>query len=749
MIRRILKTLPILLISGFFLGRSEIALAHGYIVRSSPADRAVLQHAPQHVQVWFSEGLERGFSTITVVNQQGERVDIEGGLDAQNTAKLVAKLPPNLPDGAYLVKLRPVFTSDGHGVSDTLVFWVGQPAGDISADGRTDTARLGEVVWRVLLSGALVLLFGLYLFDGLILRPAWGTPPRRVWRWMGALLWGALIVANVSNAAALLQTSTVLFDTSLGQVMREELWNIVLSGTNFGDIWGIRVGVLLLMTLLHAIAAQQATFRPWLTLVAWRVNLGFSAVALLTLSFISHAGGAPWWPVLSLMADFLHLLGVAAWAGGLIVLAVILRPALAPLTPAERGQALLALLKRFSPVAFAAVALIISTGIYIALVQIDQPDKLVRSTYGLTLLSKWALIVPVFVLAALHFVIVSPARWNRLAIWIGAEKRFGGLPATLRLEMLFVVGVLFSAGWLPATPPPIPQNARAGLDTQPQTLDVAGYRVELLVGPAAVGMNSVDVQVAIAGEAATLDQVRVRFSQPTMGDYIPYATLDSTEPGLWVGAGGDLPRSGIWDVLVDIDPPNSAPIRAAFRWDIAAEVKTGNERTPNLLHFMSIGVIALALASTATPPMVRGIRTQSWTPETILISGLALALTIAATVGGAFLFAATGNRIEEKRATPPEIINPVFADADSVDAGRLLYEVYCLACHGEGGRAGRPSALNTSRPIPPLHSLLGQRKDYDLYSLLSQGLVNRHNYGVSLQDVERWQLINYLRTLEI
>src|SRR5690606_20805618 len=89
------------------------ALAHGYIVRSTPPDRAVLTRAPNQVQIWFSEGIERRFSSIAVFDQTGKQVDSgDGRVDERNAAKLVVSLPTELPPGAYLVKLRPVFISD-------------------------------------------------------------------------------------------------------------------------------------------------------------------------------------------------------------------------------------------------------------------------------------------------------------------------------------------------------------------------------------------------------------------------------------------------------------------------------------------------------------------------------------------------------------------------------------------------------------------------------------------------------------
>ena len=100
------------------------ASAHGYIVRSIPGDRAVLQHAPPRLQYWFSENLEPNFSKLTVRDQAGN-VIAEGGVDATDKALLAVRLPSNLPNGAYVTELRTAFASDGHVVVETRVFFVG------------------------------------------------------------------------------------------------------------------------------------------------------------------------------------------------------------------------------------------------------------------------------------------------------------------------------------------------------------------------------------------------------------------------------------------------------------------------------------------------------------------------------------------------------------------------------------------------------------------------------------------------
>src|ERR1700750_358564 len=93
--------------------------AHGYLLRSIPEDRAVLEPAPARLQYWFSEGLEPRFTTLTLRDQKGNVV-ATGAVSPDNNSLLAARLPHNLPDGAYIVDMRIAFASDGHVIAQSL-----------------------------------------------------------------------------------------------------------------------------------------------------------------------------------------------------------------------------------------------------------------------------------------------------------------------------------------------------------------------------------------------------------------------------------------------------------------------------------------------------------------------------------------------------------------------------------------------------------------------------------------------------
>lgn len=736
MIKRTL-TAALFLLGVFLLSDVPTSESHGYIVRSIPSDRTVVTRAPNKVQVWFSEGLEPKFSTIEVVNQRGSQVDLgDGGTDKQNSAKLVVSLPSDLPQGVYLVKLRPVFASDGHAVEDTLVFWVGEQVGDFNEAGGGNTAVTLEAVWRILLTLALTVLHGTFLMYALVLRPAWGNLPPRVMRRLSLLVWSSLVTAILVNGLALIQMTLTLFD----DIFQGNTLSIVLQGTNFGDVWQSRMVLLVSILGIQIIATQQSRNRPGSTHILWLVNSVLALLTLGTMSLISHASGSPVWPLVSLLMDYLHFSAVASWVGGLIVLALILRPALTPLLPEKRGQALLAVLKRFSRLALVCVSLIIATGMYAASINMYQVENLTGSTYGLTLLAKLILMLPLFTLGAVHFLILSPERGLYL------QPLFARLPQTLPIETLFALVVLLAAALLPATPPPQPSNARGEVEANSKTVTVEGYEVTLTVSPGAVGANSFDVNLTQNSQAANVDGVKIRFSYPERGFYTPPLALESSEPGLWVGASGDIHRAGTWDALIDIEA--GSPIRAALEWTFEEEVTDASTRAAGIFNWLSLLVVIVVGAVWIVPPSYRLGKALDWTPQTAGIAIASILFTLAIIVGGAILFSSTSRRLEAQRNPVPDVINPIFADQNSLAQGRAIYDNRCVICHGSDGRGHRPAALHLSRPILPFEVTLPTKGDDDLYRLLTNGIVGRHFFGTDLSEEQRWHLINFIRQLE-
>lgn len=172
---------------------------------------------------------------------------------------------------------------------------------------------------------------------------------------------------------------------------------------------------------------------------------GVLAVAGFPLS--GHAATAePRWLTARSLA--LHTLAVAFWLGAFWPLLALLRgPALHAATA----------VRRFSWLAVPAVAVLIATGLAIAVVQVERPADLVGTGYGLLLLAKLAGIAGLIALAA----------WNRLHLTPALDAGTSGAAARLRrsigVEVALAAMVLAATSALTLAVPPR-ALARAGHD---------------------------------------------------------------------------------------------------------------------------------------------------------------------------------------------------------------------------------------------------------------------------------------------
>jgi methionine-rich copper-binding protein CopC len=112
-----------LILLGLLLAVPTIAWTHAYLVKSSPARRAVLSSPPARVVLWFNERLEAQFSQLSVWNQEGQQVDSGDVQVGPDDSKKVSIGVLALPAGTYTIKYR-VLSVDGHIVEAEFPFTV-------------------------------------------------------------------------------------------------------------------------------------------------------------------------------------------------------------------------------------------------------------------------------------------------------------------------------------------------------------------------------------------------------------------------------------------------------------------------------------------------------------------------------------------------------------------------------------------------------------------------------------------------
>ncbi len=79
----------------------SVLFAHAYLVKSVPAGRATLFSSPTKVQLWFNERLEPKYSSASVYDLDGKRVDADHAQVSADDPKQLSVAIKQLPAGRY------------------------------------------------------------------------------------------------------------------------------------------------------------------------------------------------------------------------------------------------------------------------------------------------------------------------------------------------------------------------------------------------------------------------------------------------------------------------------------------------------------------------------------------------------------------------------------------------------------------------------------------------------------------------
>jgi copper transport protein len=473
----------VLLGLGLVVAAAPPAAAHASLLAVDPADGASLDESPPTVRLTFSEPVSTGLGGVRVVDVEGRQV--EDGAARADGATVEVDLQPDLPDGTYVVTFR-VVSADGHPVRGGSVFGVGEVDVDTSALGRVSDQgddRVWEVtgaVGRGLAYAGVLLTAGGVAFLILVL----GAGPER--RSLTHLVWAAAVVGAVASLVALPVQAALgtgqgpgsLFDTGvLGEVLADGV------GTSLG---------LALVGL--AVAVGFLDRARWLALAG-------AAVAATSFAATGHPrAGAN--AVLATVADASHLVVVAVWGAGLVLLAVALRQRRA--RDADTTGTV-ELVVRFSRLATITVVRVFVTGATLAWREVGTLDALTSTGYGRLLLAKTAAVAVIAGLGAYnHFRLVP-------ALTRGKTKAaLTQLRGTLRVEVAVLVVVVALTSVLVVVTP-ARTLAEAGVVEELVDLGEVGS-VQVTVAPARVGANQIhlylfdpDGRPAEIAESITLD----------------------------------------------------------------------------------------------------------------------------------------------------------------------------------------------------------------------------------------------------
>jgi copper transport protein len=313
--------------------------------------------------------------------------------------------------------------------------------------------------------------------------------------------------------------------------------------------------------------------------------------------------------LLNVADQWLHMLAAGVWVGGLVWLLLGLRG----LDRAARAAAV----RRFSQLAFAAVAVIAVTGVLRAVPEVGSLAALVSTRFGVVLLIKTGLFVVLMGVAwrnryrlvprVVRSAPAAPGRPSLVMAGAAADppgggeadppgggeadppgggdadtrsrlpmagapppggagaRAIGSLRRSVRSEVALAAIVLVAAAVLSGLPPASFVKA-AGQKTVSPSVTVTGSdfattaRVRLTASPGTVGPNVFQVQLRHydSGRSLPARSVRLEFSLPSNPNVASSLSLTRTAAGTWTGRGTNLSIDGQWSIDVVVQQATTA-----------------------------------------------------------------------------------------------------------------------------------------------------------------------------------------------
>jgi len=523
---------------------APIASGHAILEETSPGNDSVLQQSPPAVLLRFNEAVETAFGSIRVYDCSAKRVD--SGQITRPADRIVSiTVNPQLPRGTYTVTWR-VISADSHPVSGAFVFHVKSPgacpagiAQQVLGKGTPGSISALFKFARGLDFALLLLVVGGSAVLALVLRSAAPTLRRRLYGTVAGLGVGLVLAAIL----CIVLQGAVAGGFGLSEAFR---WNTVhaVLRTRFGGAFEYQLA----FAVAAAVVAFGASrFRPD---VLGPLTI-LPAVSLIpTLSAAGHARTSG---TLAFAADVTHVAAASAWVGGLAftVLALLL-------AGEDRWPLAARAVPRFSMLAVVSVAVLITAGVirgieevrpwpglHAAVSNLSGWRGLWDTTYGLLLLAKIGLVLPLLALGAYNNRFAVPRLRRQIASLVERRRflRAAGAELVIMASIVGVTAVLVSQ-------PPAKASVAAGPFAK--TFPIGNLEVNFVVDPAKTGPNVMHLYFSTpSGLQAGVADAKISASLPSKSIGPLRFNLQKIVPSHYTMSGAVFPLPGDWQLTIE------------------------------------------------------------------------------------------------------------------------------------------------------------------------------------------------------
>lgn len=746
--------------------------AHARLRDANPKPGAALASAPDTIRLMFTEPIDAKFSSASLVNAGDQAVPI-GSVQVDPADDHVAIIsvvdPAAVQPGNYTLVWRALSAADGHATDGVLSFSVG--TGQAPTVASTGQAREAVPWWEVSASWlelvGFVAVGGLFWFALLVLIPALHADPElieRLCRPLRAVWWGSWLLALLALLAVLMTQAGRVNDSSVYGWPGVNTLQAILTETRFGQCWLIRIALLIALGSLAFLTFGFPRFREHIPTAAkwpWLAGSAVSAATFLTIPLSGHAAAVdPRWAGIAI--DWLHVLSVTIWLGGLVYLVV----ALAELVRSkldEDAASGAAMARRFSFVALLAAAIIVGSGFVNAAFHVSGPRNLTSDTYGPALIVKHLLIIPILIAAAVNFLVTVPRLKQSTADEnLVATKFFlRALWFTAAAELGLAVAVLVAAAALSDLAPadePLEVDVAAKVVSYDQHAQAGNVDVWLLgrIAGEAGDRFTLSLTDQSGNAPTTMLRVIVRTTAAeatgSISDRFDAEPL-AGNPGVYVFSATRIGLAANWTLETTVRRAGLPDQTARFAIDTHGtgvqppRLVSDHWRMPRMT---AIAWLTFTLAIIVGIAGIVGVRKL---PELEPFAAALLLTMIALIVTG---FLATSYRLSIPISASTNVPNPMAADEGSIQRGQKTYEALCLACHGAAGSgtdaqtAAKDPHHQHATSTDLMSRKIKQQRDGDLYDGIANGVpgTDMPAFDTALSEQERWDLVNYLRKLQ-
>lgn len=730
------------------------ASAHAQLTASAPASGSALPEAPDLIQMTFSEGIDPMTARADLLDASG--VTVQSASLVVTASGFDASFPitdaDRLPNGNYALVWRVISAVDGHESIGTIAFSVGTgqaPAG--WSTGGDDAPP----VWRVLirwlhLAGWIVLFGGFLLITHSGQLVPTGETRERTWSRWGVALAVGLGMAIVGVLLAFQDQATRSSGSGFFSVPDGSVVRSLLTESSFGQWWLLEIAAV--GVALFAVTWLDARLDRRVAAVGTLAGL----LAMVAIAAGGHAAGVdPQWA--AVLTDAIHLAGAGTWFGGLVFLLLALPVLRSSPEPAALGR----IAARFSSSALVAVGLIAVSGIITASFHVAGPRALRSQFYGIVLIVKQAIVLPIVVIGAVNLLVIRPMI-GRAAVSgrpAAMTRATGRLRAALLVELVAGVGIIAAGAVLglsaPATrPEPVLVASRpTTIDQRGQAGDVGVWLLANLTGSAtdryAVTLTDADGAPLVDVQRVIVDTSLVSVD-PSIGERFDATQLDGGAGNRWVFPASQLGLEGTWQLDLIIRRGGVEDVTTSFTVDTAGlapappRLVIEEWRWPRFdwrsWAALVAGIVMVALG-------VIGLRRLKGLDP--IAAGVLFGMMLLIALG----FFATTWRQAIPVTAGTGLVNPVGADdPGALTRGGDLYLSSCALCHGASGQGtSNDDPVHSHGDAADLTSRrVTEQTDGDLFTTTSAGIggTEMPAFDAALTETERWEIITYIRQLQ-